>query len=75
MESLETKMRYKVVLGKFPVVKVVQHGAVMEWWVELPDQPITWKIIGPIADVREGDLLTFYTEVIAHAEPSGTPIQ
>jgi hypothetical protein len=74
MDSLEAKMRFKVVVGKFPVIKVEQHGRVLDWWVELPNRVVI-KITGPHADVKEGDLLTFYTEVIANAEPSPTSIQ
>ena len=74
MESTEAALRYKVIIGKFPVIKVIQHGASLTWWVQMP-QGIVFELTGPLADVREGDLLTFYTEVLANDKTSGTSIQ
>lgn len=71
----QSPLRFKVVIGKFPVIKVEQAGPrAMTWWVELPNRVII-QVTGPIADVRENDLLTFYTEVLANAHPSLPSIQ
>lgn len=68
MESLESplsqRLRYKLVIGKFRVVHVEEKGAMLEWAVEFPGLGVM-KLLGPKADVREGDLLTFYTEILA----------
>ena len=61
---LEKRMRYKLVIGKFAVKKVVDRGAALEFAVEFPGLG-TMIFVGPKADVREGDLLTFYTEILA----------
>lgn len=58
-------LRFRLVLGKFPVVRMdhftftLKLGGTTEMTVSRPPQ----------ADVRDGDLLTLYTEV-AIAKPS-----
>lgn len=65
MEPAETALRYKLVLGKFLVSRVIQKGAMLEFSIDLPG---LGKLIctGPLADVKEGDLLTLYTEILAN---------
>ena len=52
-------LRFRLVLGKFPVVKIdhltftLKLGGTTEMTVQRPPQ----------VDVRDGDLLTLYTEV------------
>jgi hypothetical protein len=67
-------IRYKLVLGKFAVGRVIDRGASLEFSIELPG---LGRLIctGPKADVKEGDLLTLYTEIFANAQPSPTPKQ
>ena len=71
-----TQSRFILVLGKFRVVEIeealgkrtarVQLGGTTQMWIGLPD----------IADVREGDLLTYYTEVLTKdAKSSKAPQQ
>jgi len=71
---MEDRLRYKLILGKFLVRRVEQKGASLEFSIELPG---LGQLIctGPLADVKEGDLLTLYTEILANAKPSETPIQ
>ena len=71
---MEDRLRYKLILGKFLVRRVVQKGQSLEFSIELPG---LGQLIctGPLADVKEGDLLTLYTEILANAKPSETPIQ
>ena len=67
-------LRYKLVLGKFRVTRVIEKGQFLEFNIHLPE---LGHLIctGPKADVREGDLLTLYTEILADAQPSRSPIQ
>lgn len=67
MESLTQQVRYKLILGKFVVSRVIEHGASLEFSIDLPG---LGKLIctGPKADVKEGDLLTLYTEILANAQ-------
>ena len=62
--QMAERMRYKLLLGKFRVGRVQELGALLEFSIELPG---LGKLIctGPKADVREGDLLTLYTEIMA----------
>lgn len=74
MEPIEAALRYKLILGKFRVGRVVELGAALEFSIELPGlgQLI---VTGPKADIKEGDLLTLYTEVFANALSSQSSIQ
>jgi hypothetical protein len=58
------QLRYKLILGKFAVGRVVEKGQSLEFSIELPG---LGRLIctGPKADVKEGDLLTLYTEILA----------
>ncbi len=68
MESLKKQVRYRLVLGKFRVEKVNELGASLEFSIRLPGLGVL-ICTGPKADVKEGDLLTLYTEILAK-EPS-----
>ena len=58
-------LRYKLVLGKFRVIRVNKIGAVLQMHVDLPGLGTMHISVPSTADVREGDLLTFYTEVLS----------
>lgn len=62
--------RLTLVLGKFRVTE--RQNNLMK--VALGGSTTMTCILPEGADVREGDLLTFYTEVL-YAHPGGTPIQ
>jgi hypothetical protein len=65
MADIETQpIRYKLILGKFRVDKINELGASLEFSIHLPG---LGHLIctGPKADVKEGDLLTLYTEILS----------
>lgn len=66
MEPSQAPLRYKLLLGKFRVEKVNDLGAALEFSIRLPGLGCL-VCTGPKADVKEGDLLTLYTEVFANA--------
>ena len=59
--------RYQIVLGKFRVTRVIERLGGLEFNIELPG---LGQLIctGPKADIKEGDLLTLYTEILANAK-------
>ena len=67
MDSSEAPIRYKLILGKFRVDKINDIGPFLEFSIHLPG---LGHLIctGPKADVKEGDLLTLYTEILANAK-------
>jgi hypothetical protein len=72
MESVENgQFRLKLALGKFRVIE--RNGRTMK--VALGGSTtMTFILPDDNADVREGDILTFYTEVL-YAPPKPTSIQ
>jgi len=69
MEPLENAIRHKLVLGRFPVVGVQRSSAGFKFALQLPGIKLILEV-PPSSDVREGDLLTLYTEVLAHGRPN-----
>lgn len=67
-------LRYKLILGRFRVEKITELGASLEFSIRLPGLGCL-ICTGPKADVKEGDLLTLYTEVLANAQPSPTSVK
>lgn len=67
--------RYKLILGKYPVVKIVEREETLKVDVQLNGPVMFTFYVGKYVDVREGDLLTIYTEVLANAKSIETPIQ
>lgn len=79
MESAETPVRLRLILGKFKVVQVktvplLNHGD-QEVIIDIMNGVTVNVIVPKIADVREGDLLTFFTEVVTHAKPFESSVQ
>ena len=66
MEPAKSALRYKIILGKFRIEKVNELGASLEFSIRLPGLGCL-IVTGPKADVKEGDLITLYTEVLANA--------
>lgn len=61
--------RFKLELGKYAVKNLTRKFNGLEFWLDLGGPKM--KIHIPFdADVREGDLLTLYTEVLADAKGS-----
>jgi len=63
-------MRYVLILGKYRVTERTE-GAMK---LALGGSTTMTITLPPQADVREGDILTLYTEVL-HAQPEQTSIQ
>ena len=75
MESFKEKVRYKILVTKAQVIKVEKGALGGRFYVQLPQGiVITFDLSFPV-DVAVGDLLSIYTEVLAHAQPSSTSIQ
>jgi hypothetical protein len=70
MESAKDSLRLVLVLGKFRVTE--RTNLTMK--IALGGSTTMTVTLPPQADVREGDLLTLYTEVL-YANPGQTPIQ
>lgn len=56
--------RLKIVLGKFLCTRVQNTLGQVKFAVELPGLGHVVINVPPSADIREGDLLTLYTEVL-----------
>lgn len=65
MEPAKDSMRLRLVLGKFQVSKVDKGLAGLAMTIDLGGGVKIRCDIPVSADVRVGDLLTFYTEVLA----------
>lgn len=70
MEPTETPLRLVLVLGKFRVTE--RQNRLMK--IALGGSTTMTCTLPEGADVREGDILTFYTEVL-YAAPQPTSIQ
>lgn len=70
-----TDLRYRLILGKFRVTAISTGLAGSKATLALPGS-VTMTIDIPLrADVKLGDLLTLYTEVLCSDQPNPTPIQ
>lgn len=66
--------RLKLLLGKFPVTEVVRaHGAV-RMVINISGFKITCHSLPESVDVRNGDILTLYTEVATRAQPKQSSV-
>jgi hypothetical protein len=75
MSKVEGKLRFVLVLGKFQVLKVEKGALGTKFSLNLGSGVTITADTAVKADVRPGDLLTLYTEVLADAESSSSPIQ
>lgn len=57
--------RYKLVIGKFDVARVEKTAIGYTFALRFPSLGFLVCEVAGDADVREGDILTLYTEVIA----------
>ena len=62
---MKDRTRLKLVLGKFLCTRVQKSLGQIKFAVELPGLGHIVVNVPKNADVREGDLLTLYTEVLA----------
>ena len=70
-----TQLRYKLILAKLPVTKVEKVPAGFKFALDMLNGVKLVVEVPAHADVKEGDLLTIYTEVLAHAHPRSTSKQ
>ena len=64
--------RYKLVLGKYPIIRVEKTPFGFDFCIQLPNGVRMVVSAPPSADVKEGDVLTLYTEVLANAQEHGS---
>jgi hypothetical protein len=75
MESTQTPLRFRLVLGKVQVIAVEKGATGMKFRVDMGNS-VKATIDCPIgADVQLGDWLTLFTEVLADANPFPAPLQ
>ena len=75
MESAQTALRFRLILGKFRVINVFPGTTGFKAIIDLGNSVRLTMDVPVSADLRTGDLLTFYTEVPAHAEPIPSSLQ
>jgi len=75
MESPKDKVRYKLLIAKCQVTKVSRGDLGCKFSVALPQGIILEADLAFAADVRVGDILSLYTEIFAHAQPTSSSIQ
>jgi hypothetical protein len=75
VESPQNALRYRLVGPKVQVTKVEKGTQGMKIHMRMGTVTMIWDAPIPKADVRVGDLLTLYTEVLVNAEPSQTSVQ
>ena len=75
MDPFTDRVRYKLALAKLPIVKIDKSPSGFRFALDMLNG-VKLVVEAPIhADIREGDLLTLYTEVLVHAQPSTTSKQ
>lgn len=65
------ELRHKLALGKYLVTRVVKHHLGFEMVIDLGNSIKLTCVVPPSSDVREGDVLTLYTEVLVKEPASG----
>jgi len=75
MEPSKDSLRLIVNLGKYQVVKVDKGTLGTSFTLALPNNVTIRADLPYPADVRIGDLLTIYTEVLSNVFPTDAPIQ
>ena len=75
MEPLEKKVRYKVLLDKCQVTRVEQGELGTSFSAISPKGMSIRADLSFKPDVRVGDILSIYTELLAHAQPGTTSVQ
>lgn len=64
--SLSNRRRLQLILGKFPIVEISQNHFV----ISIKDKFGLRVTRPPNCDLRPGDLLTLYTEVLTEEKPN-----
>lgn len=68
-------IRYKLVLGKYPIARVEKTLTGFAFAIQLPNNVKFIVSAPPHADVKEGDLLTLYTEILSDAPVIKPPVE
>jgi hypothetical protein len=64
-QNLRHRRRYQLNLGKFPVIEVTPNESNQTIVIDMQNRMFIRMAAPLTADVRIGDLLTLYTEVLA----------
>lgn len=72
---LNTRFRYKLVLGKYPVVKIKPTIGGQQVTLRINEGISLTAIVPDGSDVKLNDLLTLYTEVLVDAKALQSPQQ
>jgi hypothetical protein len=75
MEPPKNTVRYKVLLDKCQVTKVGRGELGCSFEALSPKGMGIKADLSFQADIRVGDILSIYTEIYAHAQPSTTSVQ
>ena len=75
MEPTANKVRYKLLLAKAQVTKIENGELGCRFSVALPNGITIEADLSFVPDVRVGDILSVYTELYAHDQPSTTSLQ
>ena len=73
--DLSKRLRYKLVLGKYPVAKITEQAGVYKVDLQIEGRVMFTFYFQGNPDIREGDLLTLYTEVLINAQPQQPSVQ
>jgi hypothetical protein len=71
MEPIEGQMRYTLQLGKYRVTERTES----QMKLYLGGSTVMTISLPPNVDVKAGDILTLYTQVLVNANTSEAPIQ
>lgn len=75
MEPAENKIRYKLLLDKCQVTNVTQGELGTSFTAMSPKGMSIRADLSFRPDIRLGDVLSIYTEVLGYAQPSTTSVQ
>jgi hypothetical protein len=75
MEPAKNKVRYKVLLDKCQITNVTLGNLGCSFHAISPTGMTIRADLSFRADVRVGDILSIYTELYAHDQPSTTSLQ
>ena len=75
MESAKNQVRLRLILGKYRVLRVERTPTGFAMAVDLNQGIKLVCELPPTADVREGDILSIYTEVLTNAPTISPSIQ
>jgi len=75
MEPTENKVRYKILLEKAQVTHLTKGDLGVKFLAITPRGMTIQADLSFIPDVKVGDILSIYTELYAHDQPSTTSLQ